>query len=87
MPDGLLLSPPTSLFPDYYPEVLAANTSPGIETVRQELHVRYGVVSPQGHSDDTGWWIALSMGEFPGTRPSDAAAEYALSGGTISPLR
>ena len=78
--------PPDSLIPDYYPEVLAANTSPGIETVRQELYVRYGVVSPQGHSDDNGWWIALSMGEFPGTRPSDAAAEYALSGGTISPL-
>lgn len=79
--------PADSLLPGYYPEVLAANTSAASETIRQDLHVRYGVVSPQGHSDDSGWWIALSMGEFPGTRPSDAAAEYALSGGTISPLR
>jgi transglutaminase-like putative cysteine protease len=79
--------PADSLFPDYYPEVLAANTTPGSETAKQALHVRYGVVSPQGHLIGTDWWIALSMGEFPGTRPADGAADYALSGGTISPLR
>jgi hypothetical protein len=76
-----------SNIPRYYPEVLAANMSAGYETARQQLHLWYGVASPQGHSDDTGYWIALSMGSFPGIRPSDATAEYALYGGTISPLR
>jgi transglutaminase-like putative cysteine protease len=35
--------------PDYYPELLAANTSTGYQTVMQQLHVWYGIVSPQGH--------------------------------------
>jgi hypothetical protein len=73
--------------PRYYPEVLAANMSAGYETARQQLHLWYGVASPQGHSDDTGYWIALSMGSFPGIRPSDATTEYALYRDTISPLR
>ena len=50
----------------YYPEVLATNTSSGYTAVVQELNTRYGVTSPKGHSDDTGYWIALGMGDLPG---------------------
>jgi transglutaminase-like putative cysteine protease len=73
--------------PRYYPEVLVGNTSAGYRTATEQLGQWYGVVSPQGHADEPGWWIALSMGDVPGVRPSDAISEYALSEGTISSLR
>jgi hypothetical protein len=73
--------------PRYYPEVLAANTSSGYPAAIQQIDQWYGLASPQGHRDDTGYWIALSMGSFPGIRPSDATAEYALTGGTITSLK
>ena len=74
-------------YPNYYPEVLVANTSAGYQRAVSEIQQWYNVSSPQGHSDDTGYWIALSMGDVPGIRPADAATEYALNGSTISPLR
>ena len=72
--------------PRYYPEVLVGNTSAGYQTATLQLDRWYGVASPQGHSDETGYWIALSMGDLPGIRPSDAITEYALTEGTISPV-
>jgi transglutaminase-like putative cysteine protease len=72
--------------PRYYPEVFVGNTSSGYLSARNKLDPWYGVASPQGHNDDIGYWIALCMGDLPGTRPSDAITEYALSDSTISPL-
>jgi transglutaminase-like putative cysteine protease len=72
--------------PRYYPEVFVGNTSAGYRTATLQLDQWYGVASPQGHNDDIGYWIALSMDALPGTRPSDAITEYALSDSTISPL-
>jgi uncharacterized membrane protein (DUF485 family) len=71
----------------YYPEVFASNMTAGYNAAVQELNTRYGVTSPQGHSDDTGYWISLSMGDFPGVRPDGATLEYALYNGMISPIK
>ncbi len=71
----------------YYPEVLATNTSSGYTAVVQELNTRYGAASPKGHSDDTGYWIALGMGDLPGDRPDGATLEYALYNGMIGPIK
>jgi hypothetical protein len=71
----------------YYPEVLASNTSAGYTAAVEELNTRYGVTSPQGHKDDTGYWIAMSMGGLPGARPEGATLEYALYNGMIGPIK
>ncbi len=70
----------------YYPEIFATNTSAGYAAAVQELNTRYSVTSPQGHLDDTGYWIAMSMGDFPGVRPEGATLEYALYNGMIGPI-
>ncbi|OPY30317.1 MAG: hypothetical protein A4E28_00330 [Methanocella sp. PtaU1.Bin125] len=71
----------------YYPEVFVSNTSAGYSAAVQKLNNRYGTVSPQGHSDDTGYWISLSRGGVPGIRPGGATLEYALYNGEISPIK
>lgn len=70
----------------YYPEVFASNMTAGYDAAVQKLNTRYGVTSPQGHSDDTGYWISLSIGDVPGIRPEGATLEYALYKGEISPI-
>jgi hypothetical protein len=72
---------------NYYPEVFTSNMSAGYKAAVQELNTRYGVTSPQGHSDDTGYWISMSMGDTPGIRPGGATLEYALYNGTIGPIK
>ncbi|RPJ52106.1 MAG: hypothetical protein EHJ95_04480 [Methanobacteriota archaeon] len=71
----------------YYPEVFASNMSAGYSAAVQKLNTRYGVTSPQGHADDTGYWISLSIGDVPGIRPEGATLEYALYNGEISPIK